>query len=79
LSKEATMMKRRSILAIVIVGSGLVLHAAQAQQPGVKRTELHRVEGEGLTLSLRRSPDWIKMKNPACEAARREAEEDWGK
>jgi hypothetical protein len=36
------MMKRRSILAIVIVGSGLVLHAAQAQQPGVKRTELQR-------------------------------------
>jgi quercetin dioxygenase-like cupin family protein len=42
LSKEATMMKCKSILAIVIVGSGLVLHAAQAQQPGVKRTELQR-------------------------------------
>jgi ATP-dependent DNA ligase len=26
-----------------------------------------------------RSPDWLKMKNPACEAVRREAEEDWGK
>jgi bifunctional non-homologous end joining protein LigD len=26
-----------------------------------------------------RSPDWIKSKNPACEAVRREAEEDWGK
>jgi hypothetical protein len=26
-----------------------------------------------------RSPDWLKSKNPACEAARREAEEDWGK
>ena len=25
-----------------------------------------------------RSPDWLKMKNPACEAVRREAEEDWG-
>jgi bifunctional non-homologous end joining protein LigD len=25
-----------------------------------------------------RSPDWIKSKNPACEAVRREAEEDWG-
>ena len=23
-----------------------------------------------------RSPDWLKMKNPACEAVRREAEED---
>jgi bifunctional non-homologous end joining protein LigD len=25
-----------------------------------------------------RSPDWLKMKNPACEAVRREEEEDWG-
>ena len=24
-----------------------------------------------------RSTDWLKMKNPACEAVRREAEEDW--
>jgi hypothetical protein len=24
-----------------------------------------------------RSPDWLKCKNPACEA-KREAEEDWG-
>ncbi len=23
-----------------------------------------------------RSPDWLKMKNPACEAVRREAEEE---
>jgi ATP-dependent DNA ligase len=26
-----------------------------------------------------RSPHWIKSKNPACEAVRREAEEEWGK
>jgi ATP-dependent DNA ligase len=26
-----------------------------------------------------RSPDWLKMKNPACAAMKREAEEDWGK
>jgi bifunctional non-homologous end joining protein LigD len=26
-----------------------------------------------------RSPDWLKMKNPGCEAVRREAEEDWGR
>ena len=25
-----------------------------------------------------RPPDWLKSKNPACEAVRREAEEDWG-
>jgi ATP-dependent DNA ligase len=24
-----------------------------------------------------RSKDWLKMKNPACEAVRRKAEEDW--
>jgi bifunctional non-homologous end joining protein LigD len=26
-----------------------------------------------------RSPDWLKAKNPACEAVRREEEEDWGR
>jgi bifunctional non-homologous end joining protein LigD len=26
-----------------------------------------------------RSPDWLKMKNTACEAVRPEAEEDWGR
>jgi ATP-dependent DNA ligase len=26
-----------------------------------------------------RSRDWLKMKNPACEAVTREEEEDWGK
>jgi ATP-dependent DNA ligase len=25
-----------------------------------------------------RSPDWLKMKNPAAPVVRREAEEDWG-
>ena len=40
---------------------------------------------EGIVSKLRRSvyrsgrsPDWIKMKNPDCDAVRREAEEDWG-
>src|SRR6516165_11334940 len=26
-----------------------------------------------------RSPDWLKMKNPAARAVKREAEEDWGR
>jgi hypothetical protein len=26
-----------------------------------------------------RSPDWLKMKNPAGPAVKREKEEDWGK
>jgi bifunctional non-homologous end joining protein LigD len=38
-----------------------------------------RVEAEGLAYRSGRSSDWLKMKNPACEAVRREAEEDWGK
>jgi hypothetical protein len=25
------------------------------------------------------SPDWLKFKNPAAPAVKREAEEDWGK
>jgi len=25
-----------------------------------------------------RSPDWLKFKNPAVPAVKREAEEDWG-
>jgi ATP-dependent DNA ligase len=24
-----------------------------------------------------RSPDWLKVKNPTCEAVRREVEEEW--
>jgi hypothetical protein len=26
-----------------------------------------------------RPPDWLKMKNPACSAVKRKAEEDWGR
>jgi bifunctional non-homologous end joining protein LigD len=26
-----------------------------------------------------RSPDWLKMKNPACSAVKREEEEEWGR
>jgi hypothetical protein len=26
-----------------------------------------------------RSSDWLKSKNPACAAVKREAEEDWGR
>ena len=26
-----------------------------------------------------RSPDWVKSKNPACAAVKRESEEDWGR
>jgi ATP-dependent DNA ligase len=36
-------------------------------------------KGKDWTYRSGRSPDWLKMKNPACEAVRREAEEDWGR
>jgi quercetin dioxygenase-like cupin family protein len=42
MKEEKTTMKSKCILATVIVGSCLVLHGAQGQQPGVKRTELQR-------------------------------------
>jgi bifunctional non-homologous end joining protein LigD len=40
-----------------------------------------RVVSKRLGSSYRsgRSPDWLKMKNPAAPAVKREAEEDWGK
>ena len=34
---------------------------------------------KGSILRSGRSSDWLKMKNPACEAVRRETEEDWGR
>jgi hypothetical protein len=33
----------------------------------------------GRRVALLRSPDWLKMKNPACSAMKQEAEEDWGR
>jgi hypothetical protein len=30
-------------------------------------------------LGSRRSPDWLKFKNPDAPAVKREAEEDWSK
>jgi ATP-dependent DNA ligase len=32
----------------------------------------------GLAYRSGRTPDWVKIKNPAAPAARREAEEEWG-
>jgi quercetin dioxygenase-like cupin family protein len=35
-------MKKILIMAVLIVGSGLALYVARAQQPGIKRTDLQR-------------------------------------
>jgi bifunctional non-homologous end joining protein LigD len=34
---------------------------------------------KGSSYRTGRSSDWLKSKNPACEAVRREEEEDWGR
>jgi bifunctional non-homologous end joining protein LigD len=39
----------------------------------------HRVEGLGSRYRSGRSRDWLKFKNPAAPAVRREAEEDWSR
>jgi hypothetical protein len=33
-------------------------------------------KGRGLGYLLMQTPDWLKMKNPACAVVKREAEED---
>jgi hypothetical protein len=33
----------------------------------------------GLPRATTLYPAWLKLKNPACDAARREAKEDWGR
>src|SRR6478609_8846288 len=52
-------------------GDAVFRHACKMGLEGIvsKRKDLLRRSG--------RSSDWLKMKNPACEAVRREAEEDW--
>ena len=41
-------------------------------QVGATITECSRCRSD-------RSPDWLKFKNPAAPAVKREAEEDWGR
>jgi hypothetical protein len=37
----------------------------------------HRIEALGITVPRGRAGCWIKVKNPAAPAVRREAEEEW--
>jgi ATP-dependent DNA ligase len=58
-----------------IEGDGLTLfkHACKLGLEGIvsKRKDSPYRSG--------RSPDWLKSKNPACAAVKREEEEDWGR
>ena len=39
---------------------------------------LEGIVSKGSRYRSGRSPDWLKIKNPAAPAVKREAEEDWG-
>jgi bifunctional non-homologous end joining protein LigD len=56
-----------------VQGGGTLSHACMMGLEGIvsKRKDSPYRSG--------RSPDWLKMKNPACAAVKREAEEDWGR
>jgi bifunctional non-homologous end joining protein LigD len=58
---------------IVEPGDVVFRHACQLGLEGIVSKRL------GSRYTSGRTRDWIKMKNPAPPAVRREAEEDWGK
>jgi hypothetical protein len=58
---------------IVEPGDVVFRHACQLGFEGIVSKRLGSPYRSG------RSRHWVKSKNPACEAVRREAEEDWGK
>ena len=62
------------------VGSGYVESLAKpgGNATGFSTSE-YGVSGKWLEVLKHRSPDWVKSKNLACEAVRREAEENWGR
>jgi bifunctional non-homologous end joining protein LigD len=82
------LVERRRLLAKLIrkPRCGLVLNA-QLEQPGPLVFEHACLLGcEGIVSKRKdsryrsgRSPHWVKCKNPAAPAVKREAEEDWGK
>jgi hypothetical protein len=47
------------------------------RMPGADNLEGIVSKRKDLPYRSGRSPDWLKMKNPACSAVKREAEEDW--
>ena len=49
---------------------------AQARHVGLEGIVLKRKDSR---YRSGRSPDWLKMKNPACAAVKREEEEDWAR
>src|SRR5215470_3645236 len=54
-------------------GPTVFAHACKMGLEGIVSKRKHSPYRSG------RSPNWLKSKNPACEAVRREEEEDWGR
>ena len=80
---------RKALLASLLrrAGSGLRLSEHIEHEDGATVfAHVCKMGLEGIVSKRRdspyrsgRSPDWLKMKNPACVAMQREAEEDWGR
>ena len=73
-------------IALIISGPGV--HLILSRSNAVKQDAFHAYKmGLKGIVSKRlgsryrsgRSPDWLKFKNPAAPAVKREAEEDWGR
>ena len=61
------------------IAVGDTRHQLDLLSLAARATQSGEVEAEDSPYRSGRSPDWLKMKNPACEAVRREAEEEWGR
>jgi hypothetical protein len=63
--------------AVAVFSEGIHLqHEIHPRQMGLEGIVSKRL---GSRYRSGRSPGWLKFKNPAAPAVRREAEEDWGK
>jgi bifunctional non-homologous end joining protein LigD len=80
--------RRKELLAELLSGSqlSLVFNECYQEDGTIVYREACRLGCEGIVskrLGSRyrsgRSPHWLKIKNPAAQAVKREAEEDWGR
>jgi bifunctional non-homologous end joining protein LigD len=85
---RAPIEKRKVLLAKLLKGqqTSIVLNEVYEEDGEIVFREACKLGCEGI-VSKRigsmyrkgRSPHWVKVKNPAAPAVRREAEEDWGR
>ena len=78
---------RKATLASVLAKAGPGIRSTSISTRAMARPSSRTLAKWVLKVSSRsartyhsgRSPDWLKMKNPACEAVTREEEEEWGR